>query len=265
MGRPINKRDCSNKNHGEVHGSRSPGAMKERILIHIVHIESRGQEPRGDEKPRRYRCLQRQSAAVVSDFPHRPEQHYGKTDVKARKQPHPNRYPCIPHVLRSAHQKSSRHQPPCNVDGPKEPRRQRADRLAGNQQGTSPPQSRASEDHGDVTQMQKIRPPPYAHVGGKPHHHPHQRDPSQNWKRGRASGHASSPLEVSNAAQPTTGGCSCMQRVISRHSRRASAKAFAAGNTLELGAGGTTAGARTGAREKKTTMIRPKPRSAKSI
>jgi len=28
MGRPINKRDCSNKNHGEVHGSRSPGAMK---------------------------------------------------------------------------------------------------------------------------------------------------------------------------------------------------------------------------------------------
>src|SRR5467141_3053076 len=265
MGRPINERDCSNKNHGEVHGSRSPGAMKERILIHIVHIESRGQEPRGDEKPRRYRCLQRQSAAVVSYFPHGPEQRHGKTDVKARKEPHPNRYTYIPHVLRSADQKSSCYEPPSNVDGPKEPRRQRADRLAGNQQGTSPPQSRASKDHGDVTQMQKIRPPPYAHVGGKPHHHPHQPDPSQNWKRGRASGHAFSPLEVSNAAQPTTGGCSCMQRVVSRLSRRVSAGTVAAGNKWDIAAGGTTAGARTGAREKRTPTLRLKPRPAKSI
>ena len=32
-----------------------------------------------------------------------------------------------------------------------------------------------------------------------------------------------------------------MQRVISRHSRRMSAEAFAAGNTMELGTGGTTA------------------------
>src|ERR1700682_3539509 len=265
MGRPINKRDCCDKNHSKVHGSRPPGAMKEGILIDIVHIESRGQKPRGDEKPRRNRCLQRQSAAVVPYLPHRPEQRQGKTDVEARKQPHPNRYPCIPHVLRSADQKSSHHQPPSDVDGPKEPRRQRADRLAGNQQGTSPPQSRASEDHGDVTQMQKIRPPPYAHVGGKPHHHPNQRDPSQNWKRGRASGHASSPLEVSNAAQPTTGGCCCMQRVISRHSRRVSGGTIAAGNTLELAAGERRKVRGLGLAGKKTTTIQLKMHPAKSI
>src|SRR5260370_41359710 len=93
--------------------------------------------------------------------------------------------------------------------------------------------------------MQKIGPPPYAHVGRKPHHHPHQSDPSQNWKGDRASGHASSPLEVSNAAQPTTGGCSCMQRVMSRH--------FGAGERGEHlgrenirggGQGGRTAGGR---------------------
>src|SRR2546421_520872 len=94
--------------------------------------------------------------------------------------------------------------------------------------------------------MQKIRPPPYAHVSGKPHQHPNQPDPSQNRKGGRASGHASSPLDVCNAAQPTTGGCSCMQPVNSHHSKRVSAGTIAAGNALELAAGATTASARTG-------------------
>jgi len=56
-----------------------------------------------------------------------------------------------------------------------------------------------------------------------------------------------------------------MQRVISRHSKRMSAEAFPAGNTLELAAGGTTAGARTRAREKRTPTLRLKPRPAKSI
>jgi len=55
-----------------------------------------------------------------------------------------------------------------------------------------------------------------------------------------------------------------MQRVISRHSRRMSAEAF---GRQHVGAwdGGTTAGARTGACEKRTPTIRLKPRPAKSI
>src|SRR5205823_14299469 len=69
MGRPINKREGSDKNHGEMPGSRTARAMKERILIRVVHIESRRQEPRGHKKNRGNRCLQRQSAAVVSNFP----------------------------------------------------------------------------------------------------------------------------------------------------------------------------------------------------
>src|SRR5580704_12641120 len=100
--------------------------------------------------------------------------------------------------------------------------------------------------------MQKIRPLPYAHVGGKPHYHPHQPDPSQNWKGGRASGHASSPLDVSNVAQPTTGGCSCTQRVMSRHSKRVSA------GTRSLRQEDRTTGARSEARGKKTATIEVK-------
>src|SRR5216683_2100527 len=50
VGRPIDKRDGSNKNHGKVRRGRSPGAMKERILIHIVHIVPSRQKARGDEK-----------------------------------------------------------------------------------------------------------------------------------------------------------------------------------------------------------------------
>src|SRR6266550_8383242 len=85
--------------------------------------------------------------------------------------------------------------------------------------------------------MQKIRPPPYAHVGRNPHQHPNQPDPSQNRKGGLASGHASSPLDVCNAPQPTTGGCSCMQPVNSHHSKPVSNATIAAGNKLELAAG----------------------------
>src|SRR5437879_805639 len=183
MGRPINKRDYSNKNYGDVRGSRSPGAMKERILIDIVHIESRGQKPRGDKESRGNRRLQCESAAVVSNFAHGPEQRQGKSEVKAGEQPDPDRYARVPHILGSADEKSSGDEAPADVDGPKNSRRQRADRLAGNQQGTSPPQTRATKNYGDIAQMQQIGPAPKSNVGGQPHHRPKQPNPAKHRER----------------------------------------------------------------------------------
>src|SRR6266576_33928 len=186
--------------------------------------------------------------------------------MKAREQPNGDRGPRIPHVLRAAHEKSSRQQPRAHVQAPENTGCQRTHRLAGNQQRTSPPQSGASEDHGDVTQMQKIGPPPYAHIGGKPHHHPNKTDPSQNWKGGGARGHASSPLDASNAAQPTTGGCSCMQRVNSDHSKRVSGGTIPAGNTREVAAGGHDgSGKDWGSPEKTTTNWVKKRHAGKSF
>src|SRR5260370_4145704 len=156
--------------------------------------------------------------------------------------------------MRSADQKSSCYEPPTNVDGPKDPRRQRTDRMAGNQQRASPPQSRTCKDYRDIAQMQQIGPAPKSNVGRQPPHGPEQADPPQDGERVCASGHASSPLDASIAAQPTTGGCSCMQRVISHPSRRGGDRTIAAGNTLELAAGGTTGESRDWARRKKMAV-----------
>src|SRR5260370_4527413 len=153
MGGPIKKRHCSSENYEEVQRSRPPGAMEKRILIDIVHVEGGRQESRDDEEACGNCSLQRESAAVVSDFPHGPEQSQGKSDVKAREQPRPERYTRIPHVVGSTDEKASRQQPPPYVDGPKNACCQGAYCLAGNQQGTSPPQPGASENHGDIAQM----------------------------------------------------------------------------------------------------------------
>src|SRR6266436_8873588 len=146
--------------------------MKERVLIHIVHIEARGQEPRGDEKCRSNGGLQGESAAVVPNLAYGPEEGQGKSEVKTGEKPDPNRYTRIPHIFGSANQRMSRHESPANVGGPKNSRRQRANRLAGNQQRTSPPQTRATKNYSDIAQMQQIGPAPESNVSGQPHHGP---------------------------------------------------------------------------------------------
>src|SRR5437773_7791802 len=80
--RPVQQRNYSNKDYCEVRRSGSPGAMKERILIDIVHVEARGQKARGDEKSRSNRCLQCEGAMVVSNFAHGPEQSQRKREMK---------------------------------------------------------------------------------------------------------------------------------------------------------------------------------------
>src|SRR6266571_3027070 len=100
MSGPIKKHNCSSENHGEVQGSRPPGAMEYRILIDVVHVEGGRQESRDDEEASGNRGLQRESAAVVADFTHGPEQGQGKSDVKAREQPRPYWYARIPHIFR---------------------------------------------------------------------------------------------------------------------------------------------------------------------
>src|SRR5437660_11713674 len=104
MCRPINKRDGSNKNHGEVQRSRPPAPMEDGILIRIIHIEARRQKSRGYEKRGGNRSLQSKSAAVVSGFAHGPEQRERQADVEGGKEPRPKRYPRIPHVFGSANQ-----------------------------------------------------------------------------------------------------------------------------------------------------------------
>src|SRR5437899_11484726 len=113
--------------------------------------------------------------------------------MKARKQPRPELYPGIPHVISSADQKSPGEEAPANVSGPKDSRRQRADRLTGNQQGASPPQTCAGKDHRDIAQVQKIGPAPKPDVGRKPNKRPQQPDPSQYRERVRANGHLCTP------------------------------------------------------------------------
>src|SRR6266481_7463125 len=115
--------------------------MEEGILNHIVHVVTDRQKPRSNEKSGGNCRLQCQSATVVSYFAHGPKQRQGKTDVKARKQPRPERYAGIPHIVRSADEKSPGEEPPADVSGPKDSRRQRTDRLTGNQQRVSPPQT----------------------------------------------------------------------------------------------------------------------------
>src|SRR3989442_15955254 len=108
--------------------------------------------------------------------------------MKAGKQPRPERYPGIPHVISSSDQKSPGEEAPANVSGPKDPRGQRADRLAGNQQGASPPQTCAGKDHRHIAQVQKIGPAPKSNVSGQPHQRPQQPNPPQHRDRVGSSG-----------------------------------------------------------------------------
>src|SRR5207302_1604595 len=103
-----------------MRGSRSPGAMKERIVIDIVHIEARGQKPRGDEKCSGDGGLQCESATVVSNFAHGPEKRQGKSKVKAGKQADPDWHARVPHVFGTADEKTSGNEAPPNVNGPQE-------------------------------------------------------------------------------------------------------------------------------------------------
>jgi len=178
--------------------------MKERIVIDIVHIEARGQKPRGDEKCSGDGGLQCESATVVSNFAHGPEKRQGKSKVKAGKQADPDWHARVPHVFGTADEKTSGNEAPPNVNGPQESRCQRTDGLAGNQQGTSPPQTRATKNYGDVAQMQQIGPAPESNIGGQPDNRPKQRDPAKYREGVCADDHAPSPLESCIAAQPTT-------------------------------------------------------------
>src|SRR5439155_24210134 len=152
--RPVQQHDCCDKNHREVRRGGSPGAMKERILIDIVHVEAGGQKARGDQKSRGNRGLQCEGTMVVSNFAHGPEQGQWESEVKGRKQPDPDRYTRIPHVFGSADEKASGNEAPPNIGGPEESGRHWAARVAGNQQGTPPPQSRGSQRHRSTAQIQ---------------------------------------------------------------------------------------------------------------
>src|SRR5260370_41039916 len=133
-----------------------------------------------DKKPRRDCRLQCQGTTVVPYFAYGPKQRQGETDVKAGKEPSPKRYPGIPHVIRSADQKSSGDEPPANVSGPKDPSSQRADGLTGHKQGASPPQTCAGKNNCDIAQVQQIVPAPKSDVGRKPSQRPWRSDTSHH-------------------------------------------------------------------------------------
>src|SRR4029077_1032563 len=92
MGRPIEKRNSSDENHGDVDWCGPPRTVEKWILIDIVHVERWRQKPRDDEKRGGDCGLNGEGAAVVTNFFHGPEERQRKGQMKAGEQARPERY-----------------------------------------------------------------------------------------------------------------------------------------------------------------------------
>lgn len=118
MGGPEEKDHATSKNDGEMNRSRPPGAMQQRILEGIVHVELRREKPGKDQQRGSDRRLQRQGARIIAEKPHGPQQDEGQNEVECGEQPYPKRVMGIPHVFRSTDEMMSRNEPPGDVQSP---------------------------------------------------------------------------------------------------------------------------------------------------
>lgn len=151
MCRPVENQDGADNHPGKVKWRGAPWSMVEGILIGIVDVEGRRQEARGKNECGGDCGLQRERTVVVADFSHGPEKRQRKTEVKSREQAHPEGGAGIPHIGRATQKKSPGQEPAAHVQAPGNTGNEYADRLAGNQKRTPPPQAGASEDDGYVT------------------------------------------------------------------------------------------------------------------
>lgn len=174
MGGQINQEYEAEPHQRDMNRRRAPRAIAEGSAEYKVDVRRRIGETRSDHGDGSDGGLQRDTAALVSGLAEGPEKQNRPYDVEQREKTHPQRVMCVPHVFGAAEQIVAREKARRGVNVPQQIRDHGGDGLAGKEQRVAPEKPGASEDHGDVAKVEKVRKAPIAPIDGHPNSEPNE-------------------------------------------------------------------------------------------
>src|SRR5579863_6486711 len=147
---------------------RLPGMMEERVREGVSDVFRLRREARGAIHNKCNGGFKSPGAPVVSGMMQRPEQNNRQHDVEKGEQPRPERIGRVEKIFRPPNQMMASSYSPCGIQKPDKINQKRSYGLAGNQKHAVCPKADAGENHGNITEMQKIGEAPIAPIDGEP-------------------------------------------------------------------------------------------------